>query len=460
MPRISLTYTRPQLEIFFPAKPTKFTAVPKGRRFGGTRGGSHACIEWAMDGYPILWGDTIYANIERYIERYFKPALRTADPNDPVQWDWRQREQVLRIGDQGGYIDFRSADKPENWEGFGYRYIFLNEAGIILKNKSLYVNTVLPMLMDFPESELYAIGTPKGKTLPDGSEHPFYSIAKRGEEGVENYRTLRYSSYDNPKLTEHDIDDLKKEINRMSPGEEQQEIYGHFIDSSSGFAFFTCFRLSENVASIQYDPSIPLHITMDFNSAPYMTLLVAQIKPVPINKWRVGFLKEYCLEHPLSTTKAVCEALAADLLDGCFRGHKAGMFYYGDATGKNNSSMATEEIRHNYDIVENVLGRWMNNGSDRVLRRNPPHVKARDFMNDVFAGNLPVEVQFDKDMHTTIRDHINLKQGADGGILKVMVTDPRTHVRYEQWGHCSQAAYYLAIGAFHDLYLEHETLAA
>ena len=63
-------------------------------------------------------------------------------------------------------------------------------------------------------------------------------------------------------------------------------------------------------------------------------------------------------------------------------------------------------------------------------------------------------------MTTTIRDVANLKQGADGGILKEYHTDKNTKVRYEKWGHAAQAVYYLAIAAFPDIYAEHETIAA
>ena len=85
--------------------------------------------------------------------------------------------------------------------------------------------------------------------------------------------------------------------------------------------------------------------------------------------------------------------------------------------------------------------------------------------NPSYAGNHSghfeaIEVTFDPDMHTTIRDHQNLKAGPDGGILKTMVTDKKTGVRYEQWGHCSQAVYYEVISAFKSLYDEYEQIAA
>lgn len=453
MPRVRLSYTGPQLEIFFPATPVRFNAIAKGRRFGATRGAAHACIEWALEGKQILWGDTISANIKKYFERYFQPALKDSD----LQWEWRDRDQMLKIGN--GFIDFRSADRPENWEGFGYHKIILNEAGIILKDRYLYTNAVLPMLMDHEGSELYALGVPKGKALRDGTEHPFYTIYKRGEEGAENYRSLRYTSHDNPLLSAEDIDELEKEIQRMSKGEEQQEIHGHFIDHSSGFEFFPTFTLSRHVKSVAYDPEKALHESRDINVIPYYPIGIAQIWEPEPGRWRVHFLKEYCQPPPFSTTALSCDAVIKDLKDGVFAGHKAGMFNYGDGTGKNRTAMADEEIRNHYDIVKKKYAPWRVNGSDRVVRTNPPHSKVRDFMNDCFAGIVPIEITFDPSMKTTINDLLNLKVGPDGSIFKEYETDG-SGARYEKFGHCSQMVYYLVISAFKSYFSQHAKLAA
>lgn len=137
---ISLTYTQPQLDIFF-GDVRRFNAIAKGRRFGATRGAAHACIEWCIEGMPVLWGDTVQGNISRYVDRYFLPVLRASS----IDHEWRQQERILKVG--GGYIDFRSADRPENWEGFGYKRIVLNEAGMILKDPYLYFTVVLLMMV-------------------------------------------------------------------------------------------------------------------------------------------------------------------------------------------------------------------------------------------------------------------------------------------------------------------------
>lgn len=92
---IRLTYTQQQLDIFFPKAPARHTIIPKGRRFGATRGASHACIQWAIEGMPILWGDTVYGNITKYVERYFQPALKSNN----IPYDWKVQERVLKSMD-------------------------------------------------------------------------------------------------------------------------------------------------------------------------------------------------------------------------------------------------------------------------------------------------------------------------------------------------------------------------
>ena len=226
---IELTYTPAQVNVFFDIPSgTKYQVVTKGRRFGATRGAAHAFIEWCLEGKKLLWGDTIHSNIDRYFDRYFLPALKNTD----ITYNYQRQSKQLLIGN--GYIDFRSADRPENWEGFGYDVIFLNEAGIILKNKYLYANAVLPMLMDSKTSILIAMGVPKGKWTKDNEEHPFYSIFKAAKSKIPGYNLLEYSSYDNPLLPPEEIKELESEIQRMSPGMVEQEIYGHFVDSVSG----------------------------------------------------------------------------------------------------------------------------------------------------------------------------------------------------------------------------------
>lgn len=228
---LELQYTKHQIDFLYNHKETaKFIVVACGRRWGKTKGACNGSIEWMIEGKKILWGDTISSNIDRYVDRYFKPELNASG----INYNWSAQKKLLELPEFGGYMDFRSADRPENWEGFGYDVIILNEAGIILKNDYLYTNAVIPMLMDSPNSKLIAIGTPKGKTTKNNKEHRFYSLYKRAIDDDPLHQLFQYSSYDNPFLSQTDVKELEDEMRIMNPQMVQQEIYGEFVDGAAG----------------------------------------------------------------------------------------------------------------------------------------------------------------------------------------------------------------------------------
>lgn len=260
---IDLTFTRVQKEIFFQNTEVSFKVIPKGRRFGVTQGAAHAYIRWALEGInPMLWVDTINGNIERYYERYFHPALKQL-PKD--KWNWNQQKKILKI--YNSLIDFRSADAPESIEGFGYKKIFLNEAGIILKDEYLYGNAIVPMMMDYADSQLIAAGVPKGKYKKDGKKHKFFELWEKVLAGEKGYWGKQYSSYDNPLLTSERIQQIFDEI---SPAESDQEIFAKFTESEGINPFAHQFRKEKHESEdANLDRLKPLIISIDFNINPF-----------------------------------------------------------------------------------------------------------------------------------------------------------------------------------------------
>ena len=198
---------------------SRFSIVCKGRRFGLTRGAANNFIKKALKGEfkRGLWVDTVNANIERYVERYFLPALNKLPQS---MWNWRKQQKILEINKS--YIDFRSVDNPENIEGFEYDEWFLNEAGIILKNEYLYNNAIKPML--WTENTHGVIGgTPKGRGL-------FEQLYSRGlDPDQPNYTAFHFTSFDNPKIP-HDI--IMQDMKDMPERVVKQEIYAEFLDDT------------------------------------------------------------------------------------------------------------------------------------------------------------------------------------------------------------------------------------
>lgn len=217
-PKVQVHYHSKQKEIFFDS-PAKTKVIAKGRRFGLTKGFANRAIEYLVDGIsPGLWVDTVYGNIERYVERYFMPVLAKIPKK---YWQWRQQRKELEIF--GHKLDMRSADKPENIEGFAYKFIMLNEAGIILRNDYLYNNTILPMTLDF-NPDFFVGGTPKGKGL-------FHQLAVKAQDNAnEKWQFFHYTSYDNPYIEDEAIDEL---ANQLPEAVKKQEIYAEFLEDVS-----------------------------------------------------------------------------------------------------------------------------------------------------------------------------------------------------------------------------------
>lgn len=226
---IPIYYHSGQNKLFFESK-AKNKVIAKGRRWGLTKGYANRAIEYLMDGIaPGLWVDTVNANIDRYVERDFYPILKHLPSK---YWTWRQQRKELEIF--GRKLDMRSADRPELIEGFAYKFIMLNEAGIILRHEYLYNNTILPMKLDF-NPDFYVGGTPKGKGL-------FHQIVTKAQDSSNgDWQYFHFTSFDNPYLPKETLSNL---INDIPSSIQKQEIYGEFLEDSS-----TVFRNLEKCAT-------------------------------------------------------------------------------------------------------------------------------------------------------------------------------------------------------------------
>jgi len=339
-----LEFSEPQTELFFPENGfPKFTIVRKGRRGGLTKGAANAMIEYSLcedyDFFPkgellFLWGDTISANIDKYVERYFMPELNKLPKS---LWKWRTVDRVMKIG--RATIDFRSADRPENWEGFGYHLIFLNEAGIILEDDYLYTNAVLPMLVDFPTAKIIVAGAPKGKRNKTG-EHKFYSLYKKAISGDKNYRDLHFTGYDNPFIAREELGLIRE---NMDTETAKQEIDGEFIDLTEK-RFLYAFNEAVHVVNDKYEPNPHLNIicSFDFNVDP-MTCSIGQ--GLDIRTLRIFD----CMKIPNGSTPELCNMIIAKYPH--FMGK---MDVTGDSTGRNRSPLVEGDINH-YIIIRQKL---------------------------------------------------------------------------------------------------------
>lgn len=242
-----------------------------------------------------------------------------------------------------------------------------------------------------------------------------------------------------PNYIEQRIADL-----RGSPHLVDMLIYGSPIAKSGG-EFFNQFKRLEHVKQVRLVEDVPIHISFDFNLVPYITMTCWQIIHKE-GKYIVNCFDEICLKSPKNNTEDLCKEFERRHLYE----RKYPLFYYGDASGRTSSTLVKDNI-HNYTIVEQVLRRYLNDNSRRLLKKNPSVVGSRDFMNKIFAGGLPIELNVGDNCKNLISDLEFLKEDADGGKLKEKARDESGR-SYEKYGHCADSAIYFMVSAFSNFY--------
>lgn len=394
---LELSYTQPQIDIFHKDLDIKYKLIAKGRRFGFTKGAAHACIEWIIEGKSILWVDTVNGNIDKYFERYFEPVLK----DNKLPYKWNVQKKVLKLFD--GYVDFKSAENPENIEGFGYHKIILNEAGIILKDDDLYTKTILPMLIDFSDSQLIAGGVPKGKLKKDGNEHRFYTLFKRAQVNP-RYKTYKYSTYDNPLLTRTDIEELALEIAALSEEGKEQEIDGDFIDASGTNPFAHNYDPVRHEYEVEYQDNLPVYISIDFNLNPF-AFIFSHI-------WRdsEGYHKHQFDEASIENGNL---DMGIDYIKEHYGHRTASMVITGDAMGKAKDFGRRDNASY-YDRIQRGLKLRT---SQVKVYGNPTHANSRNDLNYVLAHHPDWKIN-PKTCPNTCRDFRVVQCDAFGQIIK------------------------------------------
>jgi hypothetical protein len=221
-------------------------------------------------------------------------------------------------------------------------------------------------------------------------------------------------------------------------------VYGNPFATTGG-EFYSSFNRINHVTDLTYDPSKPLHVSFDQNSVPYNSCSIWQFEQKE-NIWYAKCIDEITLENPRNSTEEVCEEFMMR-----YPNHKAGLYYYGDASGRSRSTM-NKEFKHHYEVVEWKLRRYLISGSDRTAIKNPLVLKRRDFINRIFEEKLPIRILIDEKCRKMIADLMYCKQAVDGTKDKHIVTDKETGDRYQKYGHLSDGFDYLLTEAFKNSY--------
>jgi len=218
--------------------------------------------------------------------------------------------------------------------------------------------------------------------------------------------------------------------------------------------YATGFDYERIVRKISYKKSLPLHYTVDFNSSPYMSGLVAQLEYIEDGFWmghenyyELRVIDKFALASPLNDAQSLGREFENKYQDIRINGY----FQYGDASGNNNTglSSSSDNIKTKTlfsDLLSGLSDKAGAMVEKRIPKSNPRYrsigkgmMGRRVFLNKMLLGiEIPVRVLIDPKCNELIDDLENCTQDANGKLAK-----PKNKQGIEERGHMIQAFEYL-----------------
>tara|TARA_R110002033_G_scaffold60198_2_gene110271 strand:+ start:1596 stop:2984 length:1389 start_codon:yes stop_codon:yes gene_type:complete len=256
----------------------------------------------------------------------------------------------------------------------------------------------------------------------------------------DNWKYIPSKITDNPHIPKDYLESLKS----MPKYEYEVFVNGNWdLQQKSGLEFYKEFNLDDHVGTkVSYNKNIPLWFSVDENVHPYLSCTVWQI----MGRQAIQ-IDELCMKNPKNTVTGLCDEIKMR-----YRRHKAGVLLTGDASS-NKQDVKLEKGFNLYTLVRNELS-----DTFRVTLRQPksnPSVYVRgQFINTCLRSNFDnIEILISDQCKESINDWVNTKQDADGTKHKKKVTDNKTGVRYEEYGHLTDTADYLLTTVFYQSYI-------
>ena len=184
-----------------------------------------------------------------------------------------------------------------------------------------------------------------------------------------------------------------------------------------------------------------MHLSFDFNVLPYVSILITQV----IDK-QIFIIDEICATPPNNSTQLACR-----LFKQRYANHTAGVFLYGDPSGKKEDTRS-EKGTNDFTLIMSELKQY--NVIYRVESKAPSLVARCSFINNILRINeYNIYIAICSHCVNTIADFSYVKQKPDGTKSKERISDSTKGVSYEKYGHLSDCFDYFICSCFsHDFH--------
>lgn len=231
-------------------------------------------------------------------------------------------------------------------------------------------------------------------------------------------------------------------LNRISDVATRERLrYGNwdFVDTNKAAAYWSFngnVHLVSNLRERVYDPLKPLVISLDFNIMPFMSSLVVQ---VDYDNQCIYILDEILgkPDDKENNTPAIAAKISRRLIQ---ERHMGGVVITGDPSGLARSTQ-TEYGVNNYSIIMDNMHPVLK-ARKSLLSKQPPQKTRLEFINRILASEKGWTIKIDMRCRRLTEDMVYQRLNADGSKEKKKVSDPKLGVKYEKYGHLSDAMDY------------------
>lgn len=346
---------------------SRFNHIRCGRRWGKT-----TMIEElssvSLDGYPVgIWFPTYkdLSEVWKELKRTYKNVTFRKDES------LHQLELITK-----GVIDFWSMEDPDSGQGRKYKRAIIDESAKAKKLYEAWENTIRPTLTDLI-GDAYIMSRPKGKN------NDFFFIEEKHRE-FDNWRFFYYTTYDNPFIDPNEIEEAKKQLDKIN---FEQEYLAMYVDANDRPFIYAFSEAQHIIESYQPNPHLPLTISFDFNRDP-MTCVIGQ----QVSLKKAGIFNE--IEIMDGSSAEVCDMIKSKY----WPQWQMKIDVTGDATGHSRSALVRGNLNH-YRVIKDELG--LTDRNLLVEKTNLANKDARVLFNSVLQN---AEFFITKNCRKTIHD--------------------------------------------------------
>lgn len=375
----------------------------------------------------------------------------------------------------GSYVRFRGLDDSEKLKGLaGFKRVVMEE---VSQNVPDDLKQVRKRLRGMAGQQIICIFNPVSEQhwikteifdKQNLTEKKDIDIAGMWINEKGNLLILKTNYLDNRYIVgpnfidQHTIDDFE---NDRITDYEYYRIYGlgDWGKIRTGGEFWKDFKTEKHVRDIEWIEDMPLSQSWDENVNPYITCEIWQLfspgtlAEVPkgtnirnADKWKLPWdgkssiaiqIDELCLEDPRNRVKDACD----EFMQRYPVGRTKGLNIFGDRTSIKEDTKL-EKGENFFTLIRSHLSAY--HPTLRMQLSNPSVRQSGGFINQCYAGRLPIQIFIHSRCKKSIFDYEYTPEDDDGTIKKKKILNKKTGVSYEEFGHPSDAKRYILTTGF------------